>query len=263
MKSQIPILRFLNKHKWRIIIPVLFATFYFALPRYLNDSVAAQQYIFITSSKLNQSQLNTVVSDISNQILTDDFLQNLIFKYDLFAQERQKGIETELLLKKVTDSIHLQPETDNLAKGTFVSLWVHFRNQKPQLVMDISNEIVTKFEENQNIQVMKYITPPYNASPYRNWVFVADIILRGFVLFSIPLILIWEIPHLFYSQKTKGMVFNPLKSDWQNELLDAKLRNQTWKAIQINIRYSYAFIGVMWQKSPIVDLIEFINKIAK
>ena len=59
------------------------------------------------------------------------------------------------------------------------------------------------------------------------------------------------------------MVFEPLKLDWQNELLEAKLRNQTWKAMQINIRYSYAFLAAMWQKSPIGDLIEFVSKFAK
>ncbi len=263
LNNQIPILRFLNKHKWRIIIPVLFAAFYFALPRFLNNSVAVQQYIFITSSKLNQSQLNAEVSGISDRILTDAFLQNLIVKYDLFADERQKGVEMDLLLNKVRNSILVQIKINNLTEGIFVSLWIHFRNQKPQLVMDISNEIAAKFKENQNIQVVKYVTPPYDESPYRNWVFVADIMLQGFVLFSIPLILIWEIPNLCYSPKTKEMVFNPIKSDWQNELFDAKLRKQTWKAMQINARYSYAFLSAMWQKSPIGDLVEFVSKFAK
>ncbi|HXG85529.1 MAG TPA: hypothetical protein VNI84_16015 [Pyrinomonadaceae bacterium] len=59
------------------------------------------------------------------------------------------------------------------------------------------------------------------------------------------------------------MVFDPLKSDWQNELLDAKLRKQTYKAMQINIRYSYAFLAAMIQKSPVGDLVEFVGKIAK
>ncbi|MBA3694039.1 MAG: hypothetical protein H0W77_11490 [Acidobacteria bacterium] len=263
LNNQIPILRFLNKHKWRIIIPVLFAAFYFALPRFLNDSVAVQQYIFITSSELNQSQLNAEVSDISDRILTDAFLQNLIVKYDLFADERQKGVEMDLLLNKVRNSLLVQLKINNLTEGIFVSLWIHFRNQKPQSVMDISNEIAAKFEENQNIQVMKYVTPPYDASPYRNWVFAADIMLRGLVLFSIPLILIWEIPNLCYSPKTKEIVFNPIKSDWQNELLEAKLKNQSWNALRINVYYTYAFLAAMWQKSPIGDLIEFISKIAK
>ncbi|HXG85530.1 MAG TPA: hypothetical protein VNI84_16020 [Pyrinomonadaceae bacterium] len=183
IKNQIPVVRFLNKHKWRIIIPVLFAAFYFALPRYFNDSVAVQQYIFITSSKLNQSQVKAEVLNISDKILTDDFLQHLIVKYDLFTDERQKGIEMNLLLNKLGNSIQLQLKTDNLAEGTFVSLWIHFRNLKPQSVMDISNEIAAKFEENQNIQVMKYITPPYDASPHRNWVFCRYYVARFFLAF--------------------------------------------------------------------------------
>jgi hypothetical protein len=83
------------------------------------------------------------------------------------------------------------------------------------------------------------------------------------VAFSLLLILIWEIPFLFYSQKTKETVFNPLKLDWQSELLEAKLRNQTREAIQINIRYSCAYLAALLQKSPLGDLLEYIGKFAR
>ena len=155
----------------------------------------------------------------------------------------------------------IEPETDNTANGAMVYVWAHFWDTEPQKVIAVSNEVAARFEEQSNFRVMKYIAPPYDYNPWRGWALLGSALNGAF--YSLLLILIWEIPFLFYSQKTKKMVFEPLKSDWQNELLDAKLRNRTWKVVQINIRYTYAFLAAMWQKSPIGDLIEFISKIAK
>jgi len=67
----------------------------------------------------------------------------------------------------------------------------------------------------------------------------------------------------FFSAKTHNEVFKSIYADWQEEYFEALFRKEIWKARWINVRYTYAFLAAMWQKSPIGDLIEFINKIAK
>ena len=72
-----------------------------------------------------------------------------------------------------------------------------------------------------------------------------------------------KIASFFYSLKTTKNVFEPITADWQEEYFEALFKKEIWKARWINIRYTYAFIVSMWQKSPIGDLLEFISKIAK
>ncbi|MGI8883273.1 MAG: hypothetical protein ACR2IA_03405 [Pyrinomonadaceae bacterium] len=66
-----------------------------------------------------------------------------------------------------------------------------------------------------------------------------------------------------FSFKTQKEVFEPIVADWQEEYFEALFKKEIWKSRWINVRYTYAFIIAMWQKSPIGDLIEFISKIAK
>lgn len=66
-----------------------------------------------------------------------------------------------------------------------------------------------------------------------------------------------------YSNKTQRDVFEPITADWQEEYFEALFRKEIWKARWINVRYIYAFLIAMWQKSPIGDLIEFVRKFAR
>ena len=72
-----------------------------------------------------------------------------------------------------------------------------------------------------------------------------------------------KITAFFYSGKTQKEVFVPIVADWDEEYFEALSNKEIWKARWINMRYTYAFIIAIWQKSPIGDLIEFIRKIAK
>ena len=69
--------------------------------------------------------------------------------------------------------------------------------------------------------------------------------------------------NFLYSAKIQKEIFEPIASDWQEEYFEALFKKEIWKARWINVRYTYAFIVAMWQKSPIGDLFEFISKIAK
>ena len=72
-----------------------------------------------------------------------------------------------------------------------------------------------------------------------------------------------RIVNLFYSDKIRKEIFQPIAADWQEEYFEALFKKEIWKARWINVRYTYAFLVAMWQKSPIGDLIEFFSKIAK
>ena len=74
---------------------------------------------------------------------------------------------------------------------------------------------------------------------------------------------VWlKIVSLFYSKKNKNQVFEPIVVDWQEEYFEALYNKEIWKSRWINVRYTYAFVVAMWQKSPIGDLIEFVRKLA-
>jgi hypothetical protein len=72
-----------------------------------------------------------------------------------------------------------------------------------------------------------------------------------------------KISEFLYSSKTQKEVFEPIVADWLAEYCKALSKKEIWKARWINVRYTYAFLVAMWQKSPLGDLIEFISKIAK
>lgn len=72
-----------------------------------------------------------------------------------------------------------------------------------------------------------------------------------------------HITNFFFSRRNQKEIFEPIIADWQEEYFEALSKNEIWKARWINVRYTYAFLGAMWQKTPFGDLIEFISKIAK
>ncbi|MDQ3131244.1 MAG: hypothetical protein M3Q99_10850 [Acidobacteriota bacterium] len=78
-----------------------------------------------------------------------------------------------------------------------------------------------------------------------------------------PLLNFLRISNFLYSPKTQKEIFDPIAADWQTEYFEALFKKEIYKARWINVRYTYAFIIAIWQKSPIGDLIEFIRKIAK
>ena len=73
----------MNKHKWRIVIPVLFIMFYFSLPLVLSDWTAVQQNLFIKSENFNQKELTDVANFKISYIQSDEFLESMVLKYDL------------------------------------------------------------------------------------------------------------------------------------------------------------------------------------
>lgn len=72
-----------------------------------------------------------------------------------------------------------------------------------------------------------------------------------------------KISNFLFSFKNQKEVFEPIAADWQEEYFEALFKKEIRKARWINVRYTYAFLAAMIQKSLIGNLIEFVIKIAK
>jgi hypothetical protein len=259
-KRQSLIFRFLNRHKYRIILPILITSGYFGYFAYFYQKTDSYQTLFVTSTQnASNKQLGREIIDFSDQIKSDEFFRGLVTRYDLFSEQRKQGVDEGILAQRLLRGTHIWVGDDNLEKGVTVSVGAFIRNEEPEKVDLITREIISRFEEQPNFQVVsKYISPPSDRTPTIGFFIFRTVVCGG--IYAVLLIFIWQIPYLFYSQKTKEFVFEPLKADWQEELLTAESRNQTWKAIWINVRYSYAFLATMIQQSPIGKLYNFVNR---
>jgi hypothetical protein len=220
--NQAPIFRFLIKHKWRIILPMLFAAIFWAYPRYSKEYVAVQQNIFIKSSGLYQIELKQEIMKTKNRVHSEEFLSALISKYDLYKTEKSQNTDEKILIERLRDSVEIRLQEEEMIEGVGVFIWIIFKKENSTNIAELSNYVTAQFESNPNFQANKYVSKPYDANPWRNYVFFGGL-LQGLVMLIIPLILLWEIPNMFYSPKTQNTVFKPIKSDWQAELTQAKL----------------------------------------
>lgn len=164
-------------------------------------------------------------------------------------------------LEKLRNVIEIRQDGEELIEGSEILIWIYFKEGQAEKIVNISDDVRAEFQSIEGLHMDKYVSKPYDANPWRGYVFWGGI-MQGLVMLVIPLILIWEIPNMFYSPRTKSMVFEPIKSDWQNELNEAKLRKENWKVFEINVQYSIAFLAALIQQSPVGNLIEFVRKIA-
>ena len=72
-----------------------------------------------------------------------------------------------------------------------------------------------------------------------------------------------KLSEFFFSTRTQKEVFLQVMADWDEEIYEALKNDKDVNLFMINVRNIYSFLVVMWQKSPIGDLIEFVRKSAK
>lgn len=74
LRNQIPIFRFLNKHKWRIVLPVLIYAGYYNLPYYTVDRpVSVVSHHLVTSTQnATPENLSQEVTKITEQVQSDE-----------------------------------------------------------------------------------------------------------------------------------------------------------------------------------------------
>src|SRR5436190_16540320 len=99
--DQVPIVRFLNKHKWRIILPMLFNLLFWGIPRYQSEIIAAQQSLTVRSGTLKEDEIEKELKSIQNVVLGDAFLADLVSKYDLYEPESTEAAKIEKLRKNI------------------------------------------------------------------------------------------------------------------------------------------------------------------
>jgi len=93
-------------------------------------------------------------------------------------------------------------------------------------------------------------------------IFISSVKVKESKLFKLYRYKLLNLSEILFSPKTQENVFKTLVADWDEEYYLALSKKQIYKARWINVRYTYAFLAAMWMKSPLGDLIEFIQKIA-
>ena len=271
LRNQIPIFRFLNKHKWRIVVPILIYAAYFYLPFYsVSKPVGGVSRLLVTStSNATLENLNQEITKITEEVQSDESIVGMINKYGLFAKDRKNGMLANELIDKMRVSMVVgtdAPEPPG-SVGVTVFVWVNLPEDGYEKTRVLSNDIISRFESRPDLSVSKIVSPPSpNLSPRVS--LTTRILIQLFFVWpalfsSLLLIFIWEIPFLFYSKKTQEMVFDPIRSDWRDERLEAKQHGTIVDGVVINIRYSFGFIGAMLAKSPIGELFEVVGKVAR
>ncbi len=271
-RNQIPIFRFLNKHKWRIILPTLFFFPYWIFPFYSSTkSLPIQSYLYVTSTRNGSPEtLNQEVAGISEELQSDESMLSLVRKYDLFAKDRRQGMPDDQLIEKMRMAIVVGPDSTKPpgdikiikpSGGVNVYVLVRLRDEEQEKTAALTDEIADRFQSQPDLSVVKTVNSPL---PRPSFPSMALMIMIGApaMFSSLILIFIWEIPFLFYSKKTQEMVFDPIRSDWRDERIEAKMNGDIVEVVVVHVRYSFAFIGAMLAKSPIGELFEFIGKLA-
>ena len=269
LRNQIPIFRFLNKHKWRIILPCLLYAGYFYLSFYSdNKPRGVVSHLSVTSTQnATLENLNQEVTKITEQVQSDESILGLINKYGFLSRDRRRGMPANELIDKMRVSMVVGTDAQSPPEGVSVFVWANLPDDLPEKTTALSGDIISRFESRPDFSVTKIVNPP--APDVSSRVRLSSRVLFGLFLVwpalfsSMLLIFIWEIPCLFYSKKTQEMVFDPIRSDWRDEHTEAKTHGSIMDVVVINIRYSFAFIGAMLAKSPVGELFEFVGKVAR
>ena len=263
-----PIFTFLNKHKWRILAAVLF-TIGYAVPIYnlqTNKWTWANCSLVINSPTTNESRLREEIRWIEDEIASEDFLEDLNNRHNLFPKKNDDFVSYSSLMADSNNYIVLYVPRKSLTNGVRVEISVGFANEDSEKIVAILSEIEQKFKTRTDWKVERLGEDPKAGISRFGIIYYVEYLKDAFwnsIYYSSILILLWEFPFLLYSNKTRQMIFEPLKADWQDELTKAKLNKQTWKSLEINVRYSIAFVFSMIQQSPVGSLLYKFDKLIK
>lgn len=163
-----------------------------------------------------------------------------IFRMKIFYQVEYKYVREEILVLKLVD---LLDENRIVFSTLFFPYNFDSINDREKLsnaldtfVKKWRKEALNSIRENQKEKI-RIVTP-----------------LSSKLLF---------VSGFLFSKINQKEVFELIVADWQEEYFEALPQKEIWKSRWINVRYIYAFLMAMWMKSPIGDLIEFIQKFAK
>lgn len=263
LRNQIPILGFLYKHKWSIIVPLLISVYYLGFPYSFNVPPTPSVYSQLSIKPAQDDSLKSINQQVANVLYginSDESLLALVAKYDLFSQDRKNGISDQDLLEKVRWRISVEQQLNSPEDEAVVFVSARFLGEDFQKNDAVTKEIESRFEKISDFNVSK----PKLMMDFRPpWKLRLTILMIYWFFFASILILIWETPRLFYSRKTQELIFDPIRSDWEREAAEARSMGDIVKILRIHLQYSFAFVAAMLQRTPIGDLVESVGKLAK
>jgi len=145
--------RMLKRRKWLILLPIITMTAAIGYVVYKLPSVYESRTLLTVkpptiSDKVVQSltdeDLTQRLQTINQEVLSRSSLEPMIAKYKLFELERNAGMDTALIIEKMTKNITVELErTDNEQKvAAFI---IKYRDRSPESARNVTAELATKY----------------------------------------------------------------------------------------------------------------------
>ena len=276
--TQIPIFRFINRHKWVIIVPIILCTLYFGLPRsfYRSSSQDSSQKYFsaIFEGEVNSSngqyagsdeKLLAEIESTQRDLKDASFLKDLIVSNNLFESERSKGIGLDELAQSFDKWIYPSAEIVDGGGSVTLSVIIFLQKQDRNKIEMVSRSVGDRLRSATGLDIIQIDAIQPAPSRILRYFVLLKIIFGLFlgVLISVGLILLLESPNLFYSPKIHEEVFIPIRSDWQIERAETVLEQAYFRTAVVDIRFAMAFLIAMVQRNPLSEFFRVILKVAK
>ncbi|MBC7909717.1 MAG: hypothetical protein H7Y30_04400 [Pyrinomonadaceae bacterium] len=140
------------RRKWLIILPAIaiacaVAWIVWSLPNIYESttllSVRAPTISTGMVPQLSNEDLSLRINSINKQVQSRSSLEPLIVKYNLYADERQKGVTMEELIERMRNRImvDIEEREDNNVPGFRIS----FRGRDPQATRAVTSELASKY----------------------------------------------------------------------------------------------------------------------
>ncbi|MEZ5344154.1 MAG: hypothetical protein R2681_01245 [Pyrinomonadaceae bacterium] len=268
-ETHVPLFRFLNKHKWMIIVPVLFCVIYFGIslkPNYMPATegeriTAGLSGEIEAGEKENIDARNEIIGEIKSiqrNIGSEAFLKRLILRNDLFRKERADGIDLGHLARSLQPWIHLNME-DRVERGIYFSAFILLDRRDQDQAAGVNMDLNEEFSAFSGTAKLSSFGGLSSSQPgATNMIFYLKLLIGlslGFLI-SVLLIILRESPNLFYSEKTREEVFKPIISDWELERSELGLKSHFLRRVVIDMRFGLAFVSAMLRRNPLGDLVE-------
>ena len=146
-------IQMLKRRKWLIMLPIITMTAAFGYVVSKLPSVYESRTLLTVkpptiSDKVVQSltdeDLTQRLQTINQEVLSRSSLEPMISKYKLFELERSAGMDTALIVEKMTKNITVDLErTDNEQKvAAFI---IKYRDRSPEAARNVTAELATKY----------------------------------------------------------------------------------------------------------------------
>ncbi len=145
--------RMLKRRKWLILLPIITMTAAIGYVVYKLPSVYESRTLLTVkpptiSDKVVQSltdeDLTQRLQTINQEILSRSSLEPMIAKYKLFELERNAGMDTALIIEKMSNNIKVDLEkTDDDRKVAAFS--IKYRDRSPEAARNVTAELATKY----------------------------------------------------------------------------------------------------------------------